>query len=240
MVRMIRNPAIAPLAARAGLDFIMLDLEHGPFNLETVEDIFKAGRPLGLGCFARVPELSRGWVSRILDAGATGVMVPMLETVAEAELLVRWAKYGPLGGRGFGGIGGHTDFDAIAPGATLEFMAKANAETLTIAQIETARAVENADAIAAVPGLDALLIGPNDLAISLGCAGDFMGEILHDAIGRVAAAAATHGKIFGMHAGDPLLERWIPKGLTLVMNNLDGNMLAAAMKAISRRYQEVL
>src|SRR5512136_3059481 len=150
MVRMVRNPAIAAVAYNAGLDFIMLDLEHGPYTMETVDDVFKVGRTLGLGCFVRVPELAKGYVSRSLDCGATGVMVPMLESMEQAHLLVRWAKYPPLGGRGFGGVGGHTDFMGIATGSTRAFMAKANVDTITIAQIETAQAIESIDVIAGV------------------------------------------------------------------------------------------
>jgi len=237
MVRMIQNPAVAVVAHHAGLDFIMLDLEHGPYTLETVGDVFKVGRALGLGCFVRVPELAKGYVSRCLDAGATGIMVPMLESVEQAQLLVRWAKYAPLGSRGFGGIGGHTNFVSIGADATPAFMAKANVDTLAIAQIETAPAIQAIDAIAAVPGIDALLIGPNDLAISMGCAGDLMGETLDKAVGKVAAAAKKHNKIFGMHGPDSLLDRWLPKGLTLVMSSLDANILANGLKAISQKYK---
>jgi len=237
MVRMIQNPAVAVVAHNAGLDFIMLDLEHGPYTMETVDDVFKVGRALGLGCFVRVPELAKGYVSRALDCGATGVMVPMLESVEQAHLLVRWSKYAPLGGRGFGGAGGHSNFAGVSPDATPAFMAKANVDTLAIAQIETAQAIENIDAIAAVPGIDALLIGPNDLAISMGCAGDLLGDTLDKAIGQVAVAAKKHGKIFGMHSPDPLTERWLPKGLTLVMSNLDTNILAAGLKAICQKYK---
>jgi 2-keto-3-deoxy-L-rhamnonate aldolase RhmA len=237
MVRMVRNTAIAALAHNAGLDFIMLDLEHGAYTMEAVDDVFKVGRALGLGCFVRVPELAKGYVSRSLDCGATGVMVPMVESVDQACLLVRWAKYAPLGGRGFGGAGGHTDFIGITPEKTPAFMAKANVDTITIAQIETAQAIRNIDAIAAVPGIDALLIGPNDLAISMGCAGDLLGEILDKAIGKVAEAAKKHGKIFGMHGPDPLTERWVPKGLTLVMSNADINILMAGLKTICQKYK---
>jgi 4-hydroxy-2-oxoheptanedioate aldolase len=237
MVRMVRNPSIAVVASNAGLDYIMFDLEHGPYNLETVDDVFKVGRARGLGCFVRVPELAKGYVSRCLDAGATGVMVPMLESVQQARSLVAWAKYAPLGERGFGGIGGHTDFLSIGGDATPGFMARANEDTLTIAQIETARAIQDIDAIAAVPGLDALLIGPNDLAISIGHPGDLMGEALDQAIAKVAEAARKHGKIFGMHAPDGLIERWLPKGLTLVMSNLDANILLSGLKAICQRYK---
>lgn len=237
MVRMTRNPAVARMAHNAGLDYIMLDLEHGPYSMETVDDIFKVGRALGLGCFVRVPELAKGTVSRALDSGATGVMVPMLESVEQARLLVRWAKYAPLGSRGLGGAGGHSNFKGFSPDATPDFMAKANVDTIAIAQIETARAIENIDAIAAVPGIDALLIGPNDLAISMGCAGDLLGETLDKAIGKVSEAAQKHNKIFGMHAADALLERWLPKGLTFVMNNLDTGILAAGLKAIYQKYK---
>jgi 4-hydroxy-2-oxoheptanedioate aldolase len=233
MVRMIKDPAVAWMAHHAELGYIMLDLEHGSYTLETVGNIFKVGRALGLGCFARVPELSRGYVSRIMDAGATGVMVPMLESVEQARRLVAWSKYAPLGDRGFGTIGDHTNYAA----AGTEFMARSNEETLAIAQIETRRAIEEVDAIAAVPGIDALLIGPNDLSVSLGCAGDLMGDQLEKAIGRVAEATKKHGKIFGLHGPDALLERWIPRGCTLVMSSLDISILAAGMKAISQKYK---
>jgi 4-hydroxy-2-oxoheptanedioate aldolase len=237
MVRVTKDPAVAWMAYHAGLGYIMLDLEHGQYTMETVDNIFNVGRALGLGCFVRVPELSRGYVSRIMDAGATGVMVPMLETAEEARRLVAWSKYAPLGSRGFGGVGGHTSYAVIAPDATASFMARTNDETLAIAQIETRRAVEEIDAIATTPGIDALLIGPNDLAISLGCAGDLLGDVLDKAIGKVAAAAIKHGKIFGLHAPDALLERWIPRGCTLIMSSLDAGILAAGMKAISGKYK---
>ena len=225
------------MAYHAGLGYIMLDLEHGLYTMETVGNIFKVGRAVGLGCFVRVPELSRGYVSRIMDAGATGVMVPMLESVEQAQKLVAWSKYAPLGDRGFGTIGDHTNYAGIGGDTMASFMARTNEETLAIAQIETRRAIEEVDAIAAVPGIDALLIGPNDLAISLGCAGDLMGDTVDKAIGKVAAAAKKHGKIFGLHAPDGLLERWIPRGCTLVMSNLDISILAAGMKAIAQKYK---
>jgi 2-keto-3-deoxy-L-rhamnonate aldolase RhmA len=237
MVRMVGNPSVAVLAANARLDFIMLDLEHGALSLESLENVFKLGRALGLGCFVRVPELAKGYVSRCLDLGATGVMVPMLESVEQARSLVHWAKYAPLGSRGFGGMGAHTGYQSVGGEATREFMAKANLETLTIAQIETAQAIRDIDSIAAVEGLDALLIGPNDLAISMGCPGDLMGERLDRAISQVAEAAKAHGKIFGMHAPDPLTERWLPRGLKLVMSGLDVNVILSGFKAIAQRYK---
>jgi len=172
-----------------------------------------------------------------MEPHTTGVNVTILESSEQARSLVTWSKYAPLGSRGFGGVGGHTSYAVIGPDATASFMARTNDETLAIAQIETRRAIEEIDAIAVTPGIDALLIGPNDLAISLGCAGDLMGDVVDKAIGKVAAAAKQHGKIFGLHAPDGLLERWIPQGCTLVMSNLDAGILAAGMKAISTKHK---
>jgi 2-keto-3-deoxy-L-rhamnonate aldolase RhmA len=235
MLRLVRNPGVVSVAGQAGLDFVMLDMEHGSYSLETIADFCKVARGSGLGCFVRVPELARGYVSRALDCGANGVMVPMVETVEQAQDLAAWAKYAPLGKRGLGGSGGHTDFAGI--GAKVkQFMAEANDNTLAIAQIETAGAIEAIEEIAAVAGIDVLLIGPNDLSISLGCPGELTGPEVNEAVGKVARAAAANEKIFGMHAGDALLEKWIPHGLSLIMNLLDINILASGMAAIGKKY----
>lgn len=234
MIRLVRNPAIARVAAHAGLDFVMFDMEHGSYSLDALSDIFAVARAVGLGGFVRVPELSKGYVSRVMDAGAVGVMVPMLETVEQARALADWAKYAPVGKRGFGSAGGHTNY--AAAGDAVALMKSVNDETLSIAQIETAQAVERIDAIAAVEGIDALLIGPNDLAISLGCAGDLTNKTVTAAIGKVAESAHRHGRIFGMHAPDALIEAFIPQGLRLVMSSLDHAMLLAGMKAVAARW----
>jgi 2-dehydro-3-deoxyglucarate aldolase/4-hydroxy-2-oxoheptanedioate aldolase len=146
MLRMVRHSAAARIAKNSGLDFIMLDMEHGEYSLESVSDVFRVARALDLGSFVRIPELAKGYVSRAMEAGANGVMVPKLESVEEAEALVRWAKFAPLGDRGLGSTGGHTDFSIIA-GKIPEFMEKANRETVSIAQIETKGAVECIDEI---------------------------------------------------------------------------------------------
>lgn len=228
MLRVVRNPAIANIAREADLDFIMPDMEHGDYSFETLSAIFGAARAVGLGAFVRVPELARGYVSRALDCGASGVMAPMLETVEQAGRLVEWAKFPPVGKRGLSGAGGNTGY--ACNGSATEMMAKGNAETLAIAQIETRTAIENIDAIAAVDGIDVLLIGPNDLAVSLGCAGDLASPEHGAAIGKVADAAEKHGKIFGMHAGKPLLEKWAGRNLRFVMYSLDINVLADGLK----------
>ncbi len=237
MLRLVKDPAIARIAKNAGLDFIMTDMEHGSYSFETISDISKVARAVGLGSFVRVPELSKGNVSRALDCGAVGVMVPMIESLEQAQMLVGWTKFSPLGKRGLGGSGVHTDYASIG-NRTPEFMAEANQQTICIAQIESAKGVDSIEDIAAVKGLDALLIGPNDLSISLGCPGDLLNEKVQKAIGMVADAAEKHGKIFGMHAGNALLEKWIPRNMTLVMSLLDIGFLLSGMKGVVEKYGE--
>ena len=230
MLRIVRNPAVCLFAKNSGLDFIMFDCEHGNYSMETLHDCFIQGNSVGLGGFLRATSLSKDNISRPLDQGATGVMVPMTETVEQAKELVKWSKYAPIGDRGY--CAG-TGMIAYKSGFThTQVMEMGNNSVISIAQIETKMAVDNAEQIAAVEGIDALLIGPNDLSLSLGCPGDFFNPKEIDAIKHVAAACKKHGKAFGVHAGPQLLEKFADD-LTLVMMQGDVDILAAGFKNIN-------
>ena len=234
MLRTVRNPAICHLAKNSKLDFIMCDCEHSVYTMETLHDMFVLGNALGLGCYLRVPNGTKEQISLALDCGATGVMVPMVETVEQAQMVVQSAKYQPIGNRGFTAVGAHTAFKG---GAAAGIMQEANDTVIVIAQAETKLAVDNADKIAAIEGVDALLIGPNDLSISLGIPGDFMNPIQLEAIATVAAACKKHGKIFGIHAGAPLLEKfWDDIGL--VMSMTDTDFLAGGMTDVRKMFDK--
>lgn len=232
MLRLVNEPGVVAIARNAGLDFLMLDMEHGAFTFHDLSNMCGAAQATGFTLLVRVPELTRGNVSRALDCGASGVMVPMLETVEQARQLVQWAKFAPLGARGLATVGAHTGF-ARQPDAA-EFMRRANDESLTIAQIETVKAVEAIDAIAALPGLDALLVGPNDLSVSCGKPGQLDCIEVQSGIERVARAARSQRKIFGLHAGIPMIEKWRAHGLTLAMNSLDIDLLGQGFENIAR------
>ncbi len=199
MIRLQRNPGISFFAKNAGLDFLLFDCEHSSYNFETLHDIFAASNAMGFDSLVRVAELSKDWISRILDAGATGIMVPMTETPEQAKEIVKWAKFPSLGDRGYGSGLAHSMYKP--GGKHVDIMAAQNNRVIAIAQIETKLGVDNADAIAGTDGIDVLLIGPNDLSISLGIPGDLMNPIELEAIGKVAAACKKHGKAFGLHAG---------------------------------------
>lgn len=235
MIRMVRNPAIARIAYDAGLDFIMLDMEHGPYSVESFSDVAKVARAVGIGIFVRVPELSKGYVSRLMDAGADGVMVPMLNTEAEAKRLVDLSRYAPIGRRGLSTSGVHNNFRDFGDD-TSEFMKRQNENTLAIAQIETSEAIENVEKIAAVEGIDIMLIGPQDLAASYGVPGEILGSKIQDAIERVFEAARKNGKGFSMHSGKELLDIWEPKGMQMVMTTQDINILKSGLTSIVKKY----
>lgn len=228
MLRVVRNPAVCYLAKNAGLDFVMYDCEHSNYSMETLHDAFITANALGLAGFVRVPCGTKDYISRVLDAGATGVMVPMIETVEQAEMLVHYAKYQPVGGRGYTAGCAHTDYTG---GKHSEVMEQQNAKVIAIAQIETKLALENVEEIAAVEGIDALLIGPNDLSVSLGIPGDLMNPIELEAIANVAAACEKHGKAFGLHAGAALLQKFA-KELTLVMSLSDTDLLTQGFAGV--------
>lgn len=230
MVRVLRNPAICYLAKNAGLDYIMFDCEHSNYNMETLHDLYQVGNALGLGMLTRVPVLTKDYISRALDQGATGIMVPMTETPEQAKEIVKWGKYEPVGERGFGGI---SQFD-YKGGKTPELTKGANEKVILIAQIETKLGVENVDAIAATEGIDALLIGPNDLSISLGVPGDLMNPIELEAIAKVAAAAKKYGKGFGLHAGIPMFEKF-KDDVTIAMHSTDTDLLISGLKDVNAK-----
>jgi 2-dehydro-3-deoxyglucarate aldolase/4-hydroxy-2-oxoheptanedioate aldolase len=147
----------------------------------------------------RVPATEYHFIARVLDTGAMGVMVPMVESAEQAAAIVAAAKYPPVGRRGAAFGVAHDDYTG---GDVAEKMRSANAETLLIAQIETAAGVRHADAIAAVPGIDVLWVGHFDLTNSLGIPGQFDHPAFRDALGQVLGACRRHDKVPGFMAGD--------------------------------------
>lgn len=229
MLRVERNPAVCRIAKNSGLDFVMYDCEHSNYTMETLHDLILTGNAMGLSSFLRVPNLEKQYISRSLDQGAVGVMVPMLETVEMAERLVQYSKYQPLGKRGFSAGIAHTDYCVPAPHAKI--MEDSNKKVIGIAQIETKLAVDNAEKIAATLGIDALLIGPNDLSLALGVPGDLFNPIEIEAISQVAAACKKQGKAFGIHSGAKMLNMF-KDDLNIVMMQTDIDFLTAGFSSV--------
>jgi len=211
--------------ALAGFDFLFLDMEHGMANWETTSSLVQMSLVCDICPIVRPTDLTYADVARAMDSGAQGVIIPRVENREQAEAAVSYVKYPPLGRRGAGGDGrnGYERLDARQSVET------SNRESMVVLQIESTNGIANLDEIASVAGVDVLLIGPQDLSISLGVHGNFSDPVFMDAAGKVAAAGKRHGVATGMGeraAAD--FKRWYDLGMRFLVCNSDGNMLRQA------------
>jgi 2-keto-3-deoxy-L-rhamnonate aldolase RhmA len=177
-----------------GVEWLFLDLEHGSGDISGLLDVAQVSKLLGMDGVARIPNLDYHWVSRALDTGLLSVMIPRVEHREQAELAVQWVKHPPLGIRGMGSPS-QFDYSTLPPADRVEV---SNRETMVVLQIETVEAVDNVEAIASVPGVDALFIGPLDLSLTLGIPGNVASDQSHDLFRRVCQAARRHGLAVGI------------------------------------------
>jgi len=194
-LRQARAADIAMIAASCGFDSIYVDMEHSPVSLETTSTICIGALGAGITPLVRVPGHDFNMAARVLDGGALGVIFPQVETAAQARAMVDVCRYPPVGRRSVMGSGPSLGYRTIPLG---EVNATLNADTLLVIMLETADGIANADAIAAVDGVDCLLIGSNDLSTALGIPGNLRHATLRDAFARTAAACKAHGKVMGV------------------------------------------
>jgi 2-keto-3-deoxy-L-rhamnonate aldolase RhmA len=214
MIFEFNSTGIGRVAAAAGAEFVIFDMEHTGWSIETIRMLIATTRAADTVPMVRVPATQYHLLSRPLDVGAMGLMVPMVEDKDQANFIVRSAKYFPEGGRGAAFGVAHDDYTG---GDVASKMASANAEVLLIAQIETAKGVENSDAIASVEGIDCLWIGHFDLTQSLGIPAQFNNPIFQEAVDKVLAACAKHGKAAGIMAGSvDVGHEWIGRGFRAI------------------------
>ena len=207
----LRSAEIPKLLAAAGFHWAFIDTEHGGFDLETVQDICRAAQLSGVCPVVRVVDLNYGLVARALDCGAQGIIFPRMEDPKLLEMALSWTKFPPDGVRGYGLQPSQTDYT----GAPFhEAIAHNNANTLTVLQIESRRAVDARDELLSVSGIDAVMIGPADLSISLGVPGDFMHPKMLEAMDAVRQSCEQHGVAPGTHTRNTELARfWKGRGM---------------------------
>ena len=193
-LRLGRSADIARIAKATGHDFVFIDVQHGIFNLETIAHIANAALALGVAPLVRVRSVDDPDVSMLLDNGVTGIVFPDVNTAAEARRAVDRCKFPPIGKRSAGGAMPHFDYRAVPIGEAVQQL---NDSTLIVCMIETVEGVENAEAIAAVDGVDVLHVGSNDLLLDMGKPGQFEDPEIVAAQNRVIDAAKAHGKFAG-------------------------------------------
>ena len=224
------SPGIPIILKNAGCEFIIFDMEHGGLSLEqfkTLATISKANR---ISPFIRIPEVSYNYVARALDLGASGIMVPMINTPEDALKIVNASKYPPQGKRGAGFGFAHDNYINQSP---LSYIEKANNSNINIIQIETKIALENVREIASIDGVDCLWVGHFDLTNFLGIPGDFTSKIYLNAINEIVFAANLNNKSVGIMVNSKKeLETYSKLGFNMIAVGTEMNILSGSISQI--------
>jgi 2-keto-3-deoxy-L-rhamnonate aldolase RhmA len=226
MLQDLRSPTVVQIMAQAGCDFLFIDTEHGPYSLETVADLVRVARLVGVTPLVRVPDAEYHLLVRPLDLGAQGIMIPRVETKAQVEQIVECTHFPPLGKRGCSVDKGQNDF---APQNARSFTEEANRENLIILQIERRKAVEDIDELLDVPGVGAAIIGPNDMSLDMGLRSDDMLAALEEPIQHVLDACLARSIPCGIHIAKlEWLAEWQRRGMLLLCYSTDIKFLRDA------------
>jgi 4-hydroxy-2-oxoheptanedioate aldolase len=227
----IPNGFSAETMAHQGWDSLTVDMQHGVVDYQAMVGMLQAISTTDTVPIVRVPWLEPGILMKTLDAGAYGVICPMVNTREDAQNLVAWTHYAPRGTRSFGPV------RALLYGGA-DYPAAANETIVTFAMIETARALDNLDDILSVPGLDAIYIGPSDLSLALGCKPTFddLDPKAAEAVDHILARAKAHGVVAGIHNGTPeaALAR-IARGFQFVTISSDARLMATGAQQVVAR-----
>lgn len=199
------DATLCEFLALLGWDFLLVDAEHGAVTMRDMENIARACERRGVAATARVPMNAPAEVGRYLDAGAEAVMIPFVESPAEAARAVELIKYPPHGRRGLAAPRS-SDFALVA--SLADEIARANRDTLVVIQIESLQGLKNVEAIAAVDGVDVVFLGPTDLSLALGVPSQWEAPAFGEAVKRIALAASRAGKAFGAYAGTRERMHW--------------------------------
>jgi 2-keto-3-deoxy-L-rhamnonate aldolase RhmA len=230
-IRTAKSVEIAVAMKTAGFDWLFLDLEHSAMSIETASQIALAGLGAGIAPIVRVPRGEYSLATRLLDNGALGIVVPHVDTADEAREIADRLRYPPQGHRSVFSSMPQLGYRAVK---AAEMTAALNAATLITVMLETPIAISNAEAIAAVDGIDSLMIGTNDLCIEMGIPGELANAKVADAYAAVVAACRRHGKWPGMGGvyDEPLMRHYVDLGCRFLMAGAD---LAFMMGAGAKR-----
>ena len=231
-VNVLGIPQIAQMLATAGFDFMYIDMEHSALSIETVSNLCYAALAAGLVPIVRPPGKEPHLLSRPLDGGAMGLLIPHVDTDEEAEAVIKAIRFPPLGERGINLMGVHTGFGRASGD---EYVKSTHAETLLLVQIESDRGISNLDKILSVDGVDGAVIGRTDLSTDLGLPGQTNHPEVLRRVEKMIAICQQHGKIPGLLVQDVAsAKEWIAKGIRLVPYANEVSLLVnAGARAVS-------
>ncbi len=230
MILELFTPGIGPMLAACGMEFVIYDMEHGRCDIGLLAEMVASCRGTRIVPMARVPDLHFQPLSRVLDLGVRGVMVPRVETRAQAEEIVAQLKYAPAGRRGVALGIAHDLYRAGGP----EFFSQANEDTVVILLLETARAFENLDDIVSVPGVDVAWMGHYDLTVSMGIPAQFEHPRFLAAMDALVASCRRHGVAPGFLPATPeAAAHWIRKGFRMLSLGSDIGVFQHGVRAFA-------
>lgn len=219
----ITDPAAIEVVCMAGLDFVIIDNEHTAMSKETMVNLVRATEIYNMPCMIRVRESDPNQILQALDTGALGVMVPAINTVAEAKAAAMSSKYAPDGSRGYTASQRAAGYGIIPPA---EYAVIANENIMTICYCETKEALENLDEMVKIDGIDVIFIGPYDLSQALGVTGNPMDERVQKAIEMIVEKSVKNGKQVGILAADGEQAKYYnKKGINFIVINSDLSMI---------------
>ncbi len=229
----VSDPALVEVAAFAGFDFVIIDLEHGPNTIQTVQNHVRAAQAKGITPIIRVPEINENMISKALDIGADYVQVPQIEKAADAERVVKAAKFFPEGVRGVCRYVRAADYASMPKE---NYFGNANKTTGTIIHIEGNIAFNNIDEILAVDGIDVIFIGPYDMSQSCGVPGQVNHPKVISQMKEIVEKAALLGKVVGTFVESPeSAKQWIDLGVKYISYAVDVGIYFDACKNIVER-----
>ncbi|QDT56243.1 2-keto-3-deoxy-L-rhamnonate aldolase [Caulifigura coniformis] len=234
----LTDPAVYEMAGLLGFDAIWMDLEHHGYSVETAGNLMRAARVGGTDIVARPGKGEFMRLSRLLELGASGIMYPRCDSPEEAAEVVRWAKFAPLGQRGFDGSGPDARY-TLTP--MTSYLKQANDETFVLIQVEHPSAVEKAEEILSVPGVDMLMLGPADFSVLTGIPGEFGHASIQAAFERIANAAKKTGKHWAATCGSvEQAARLTEMGASLVFHGCDLVFVRQGLEQVRQRFSEAL
>lgn len=229
------SPAVPQILKNAGYDWFVIDCEHSWPDLRTCSMMIRCAREIDFPIFFRISLTVQQMLSKLVDLGATGFVVPNIETVQQAQEIVRWTKYPPLGRRGRGGTMGCEDYSAPP---LPQALAEANDYTMIAVQIESVAGLENCQQIFAVEGIEACFVGPTDLSVSMGIAGQTDAPELTNALKTIFDAAAAQGVASGIHVQTVEAVRyWVERGGLFMCYNSDIGLITEASRAALQQFK---
>jgi len=229
MIMEFSTRGMAKIVEAAGVDFVLIDMEHGGLDMGQVNDLLAWFKATPVTPFVRVPSSDYHFIARLMDLGARGVMVPNVKTPQQAKEVVDAVRYAPEGQRGLGLGASHTDY--VAPEDARVYMEEANRNNMVICQIESTEAMDNLEAIASTRGVDVLWVGHFDLSSSMGIVGELQNERFVEALKKVTDACRSHGQAAGIQPGNiELARQWMGLGYNLISFGADHGVYRAALR----------